>query len=79
MGKGGLKSVFQSATGSLSALASLPKTMITLMIVGFSVLMLVIVVVVGVGAWGVGSGNIDVNELAKTGADVAKSVPIIPV
>lgn len=80
----GMKNVFQAGIGTAETILGFPKTFKTLLIVGATVTILVVVVVVGTAAWGVGSGKIDVNQLADTASRTAiessKNMPaVIPI
>ena len=70
----GLRDVYSSGCGAAEEILGFPKIGKNLFIAGFAVVVVVILVIVGTMAWGVGSGNIDVNELAKSGAEIAKSI-----
>jgi hypothetical protein len=70
----GLKNVYQSGIGAAETILGIPKTMKTVLIVGVTVVALVIVVMLGTAAYGVGSGMIDVNELAETTGKYAPKV-----
>lgn len=76
-----LKNVFESGCESAETLLSIPKTAKTFMIVGFTLFGVVLLVIVGTAAWGVGSGQIDVNELAevasKTAIEASKNAPAV--
>lgn len=73
----GLKNIYQSGIGAAETILGVPQTMKTMLIVVVSIVALVVVVVIGTAAYSVGSGLIDVNQLADS---AGKAVPaVIPV
>lgn len=79
----GLKNVFQAGVGTAETLLDTPRKFQYLLYFGVAVVGLVVLVVVGTAAWGVGSGMINVNDLAdsaargaESAATVASKVPI---
>lgn len=80
----GLKDVFESGVEAGQTILGVPKTAKTFMIVGITIFGVILLVVVGTMAWGVGSGKIDVNELAesasRTAVEASKNAPaVIPI
>lgn len=69
----GLKNVFQAGCGAAETILGVPQTMKRVLIVGVSVMVVVVLVLVGTMAFGVGSGKIDVNQLAS---NVPKVIPV---
>ena len=70
----GLKDVMQAGMGAAESILGVPGEMKTIVYVGLAVVALVVVVMVGTMCWGVGSGKINVNELARSGADISANV-----
>ena len=76
----GLKNVFEAGIGMTETIMGVPKTMQTVLYVGIACVALVVVVATFTAAWGVGSGKIDVNQLAAAAAEASKNMPaVIPV
>lgn len=73
----GLKNVFQAGVGTAETLLDTPRKMQYIMYFGIAVVSLVLLVVVGTAAWGVGSGKIDVNQLADSAARGAESAATV--
>lgn len=75
----GLSNVFQAGVGGAESLLGLPDTLKTIAYVGLAVVGILLFAVIGTMCFSVGSGRIDVNELARTAAEASKNIPVIPV
>lgn len=76
----GLKNVWESGLDAVSGLLGFPEDLKMILYVGLGVVGLVLVVVIGTACWGVGSGKIDVNQLAESGAKAATAMPkVMPI
>lgn len=71
----GLKNVFEAGIGATETILGVPKTMQTMLYIGLGLMAFVVVVIVGTAAWGVGSGKIDVNQLAAQAAIASANIP----
>jgi hypothetical protein len=72
----GLADLWSTGMGTAESLMGIPQTMKYFVYAGLAIAGVLLVAVVFTACYGVGSGKINVNELAQSAATVAEHVPI---